>query len=245
MTSVTTKEGDLKNGHKAHGANIHLAVRGCDGRAPLTPGIMRWGSSQGIAQNTFNLRYPLHEPQPVTPQLRSPPLHIVRKGRPLEISLNGGVLHHPVGLGERRQNTHRSFATVAFEPPDEKPKGVTGPDAGQVAEIVAMRPKRFYGVAMGTLRGWTNLPLVIFRDILLCIHRNWLDHLQLAQRQSSKWHQTFLVACELFLAGCLFLAGGKLENICGTKSGLTNQSKNGLNQLIGASCLHRLFIRVG
>jgi len=130
MTSVTTEEGDLKNGHNAHGANVYLAVRGCDGRAPLGTGTMRWGSSQGIAQNTFNLRYPLQEPQPVTPQLCSPPQYVSRKGRSLEISLDCCVLHQPVGLGERRQNAHRSLATMASEPPDEKSKGITGPDAG-------------------------------------------------------------------------------------------------------------------
>jgi len=213
MASVTTKEGDLKNRYNPHGANIHLAVSGCDGRTPLVTGIMWWGSSQGIAQNTFHFRNPLHEPQPVAPQLCSPPQHIGWKGRPLEISLYGGVLHQAVGLGERRQNTHRSFAAVAFEPPDEKSKGVTGPDAGQVAEIVAMRPKRFQGVAMGAFRGWTNLPLVIFRDILLRIHRNWLDQLQLAQRQSGKSQQDQFVVSELFPAGYFFHGPGCFQSI--------------------------------
>jgi hypothetical protein len=61
---------------------------------------------------------------------------------------------------------------MAFETPDKQPKSVTDPEAGQVAEIIAMRPKRFPGVAMRTFVRWTNLPLVIFRDILLCIHRD-------------------------------------------------------------------------
>ena len=213
MTSVTTKEGDLKNGHKAHGADIHLAVSGCDGLPPLTPGIVWRRSSQRIAQNTLNLRNPFQELLPVAPQLRSPPQHVGRKRRSLEIFLNGSVLHQPVGLRKQRQYAHRFLAKMAFEPPDKEPEGVTGPDAGQVAEIIAMRPKRILGVAMRTFRGWPNLPLVIFRDILLCIHRHWLDPLQLAQRQVGKRQRVQFVAYELFLAGCLFLIGGKLESL--------------------------------
>ena len=209
MTSVTTKEGDLKNGHKAQGANIHLAVRGCDGLPPLAPGIVGRRTSQGIPQNTLKLRNPFQEPAPVAMQLCSPPQHIVRKRRPFEKSLDGDVLHQPVGLCKQRQYAHRFLATMAFEPPDEEPESVTGPDPCQVAEIIAMRPERFLGVAMRTFRRWANLPLVIFRDILLCIHRDLSDHLQLAQRHLGKRQRVQFVAGELFLAGCLFLVGGK------------------------------------
>ena len=185
MTSVTTKEGDLKNGHQTHGANIHLAVRGCDGLPPLAPVIMRRRSPQRIAQNTVQRRNPLQEPPPVAVQLFSPPQRICRKRRASKKSLDGRVLHQSVRLGKRRQNTHRPIAAMAFEPPDKKPKSVTDPDAGQVAEIIAVRPKRFLGVAMWTFWRWTNLPLVIFRDILLCIHRDWSDQLQTGRRQSA------------------------------------------------------------
>jgi hypothetical protein len=98
-----------------------------------------------------------------------------------------------VRLGERRQNANCSLTLLALESFDQEAQSLASADASRVSGIIAMHPYFFFSIALRTLRRWRNLPLVIFRDILLRIHRNWLDQLQLAQRQSRKRQQVQFV----------------------------------------------------
>lgn len=89
--------------------------------------------------------------------------------------LYGLVLHQPIRLSKRRENAHRARAFTATETPDSNADRVASTQPGQIPKVVAKRPERFDGSAVGAFPGWTNLSLIVFSDVVLRIYRDWLN----------------------------------------------------------------------
>ena len=115
MAPVTAKEGDSEVENEAFGANIDLAVRGCDDGTPFVSCRIWRGESERGAEDGIKLRNPDQELFPIPPELRQPPCDIHPVGWSLKEFLDSRILNQPIRLGEGRKNAHCAVALTTLE----------------------------------------------------------------------------------------------------------------------------------
>ena len=211
MAPVTAKESDSEVENEAFGANIHLAVRGCDDGPPFVSCRIWRGESEGGAEDRIKLRNPDQELFPIPPELRQPPCDIHPVGWSLKEFLDSRILNQPIRLGEGRENAYGAVALTTLESANPDAQCVAGLQPGQISRVIAKRPEGLDRAAMRARPGWANLTLEIILGVLLRTYRDCLDHLQTGRRQSAGQREPAFVATDRLLhAGASLLAGGRI-----------------------------------